>query len=78
MYQIYQLIFLLLLQFNIEMMESMFNLAKYRYECGNYSNATGFLYFYINVMPSNDKVSLPKGLPFLSSYSYSVYFHHLN
>ncbi|KAE8741449.1 hypothetical protein FOCC_FOCC013049 [Frankliniella occidentalis] len=43
--------------FNIEMMESMYKLAKYRYECGNYSNATGFLYFYINVMPAGDKAS---------------------
>nr|QBH73840.1 eukaryotic translation initiation factor 3 subunit E [Franklinothrips vespiformis] len=41
--------------FNIEMMESMFKLAKYRYECGNYSNTTSFLYFYILVMPPSDK-----------------------
>lgn len=38
------------------MMESMYKLAKYRYECGNYSQATSYLYFYLLVMSPSDKV----------------------
>lgn len=38
------------------MMESMYKLAKYRYECGNYSQATSYLYFYLLVMSPYDKV----------------------
>ncbi|KAK7573799.1 hypothetical protein V9T40_010990 [Parthenolecanium corni] len=41
--------------FKIEMMESMYKLAKYRYECGNYSQATSYLYFYLLVMSPSDK-----------------------
>ncbi|XP_069701620.1 eukaryotic translation initiation factor 3 subunit E [Periplaneta americana] len=41
--------------YETEMMESMYKLAKYRYECGNYSLTTSYLYFYILVMPTNDK-----------------------
>ncbi|XKL69580.1 hypothetical protein PGB90_007349 [Kerria lacca] len=41
--------------FKIEMMESMYKLAKYRYECGNYSQATSYLYFYLLVMSPYDK-----------------------
>lgn len=37
------------------MMESMYKLAKYRYECGNYSVASSYLYFYMLVMPPTDK-----------------------
>lgn len=48
-------------QFKVEMMESMYKLAKYRYECGNYSQATSYLYFYLLVMPPSDKVSY--GIP---------------
>lgn len=38
-----------------KMMESMYKLAKFRYECGNYSLTTSYLYFYILVMPTGDK-----------------------
>ncbi|XP_067012368.1 eukaryotic translation initiation factor 3 subunit E [Anabrus simplex] len=39
----------------LEMMESLYKLAKYRYECGNYSITNGYLYFYLLVVPSSDK-----------------------
>lgn len=45
------------LQCEANMMESMYKLAKYRYECGNYSLTTSYLYFYILVMPTSDKVA---------------------
>ncbi|XP_063245026.1 eukaryotic translation initiation factor 3 subunit E [Bacillus rossius redtenbacheri] len=41
--------------FKIELMESLYKLAKYRYECGNYSISTSYLYFYMLVMPTTDK-----------------------
>nr|QBH73832.1 eukaryotic translation initiation factor 3 subunit E [Carausius morosus] len=41
--------------FKIEPMESLYKLAKYRYECGNYSVCTSYLYFYMLVMPTTDK-----------------------
>lgn len=41
--------------FSIDMMENMYKLAKYRYECGNYSITTSYLYFYLLVMPTTDK-----------------------
>ncbi|KAL1452254.1 hypothetical protein WDU94_006545 [Cyamophila willieti] len=41
--------------FKIDMMESMYKLAKFRYECGNYSITTSYLYFYLLVMPTSDK-----------------------
>ncbi|XP_071451654.1 eukaryotic translation initiation factor 3 subunit E isoform X2 [Hetaerina americana] len=41
--------------FKIELMEGMYKLAKYRYECGNYSVSTSYLYFYMLVMPATDK-----------------------
>lgn len=41
--------------FKIEMMEGLYRLAKYRYECGNYSITSGSLYFYLSVMPPTDK-----------------------
>lgn len=41
--------------FKLEMMDSMVTLAKYRYECGNYSQTTSYLYFYLLVMPPSDK-----------------------
>nr|QBH73837.1 eukaryotic translation initiation factor 3 subunit E [Eurycantha calcarata] len=41
--------------FKIELMESLYKLAKYRYECGNYSVCTSYLYFYMLVMPTTDK-----------------------
>lgn len=48
----------LMFQFKMEMMESMYKLAKYRYECGNYSQATSYLYFYLLVRTPIDKVIL--------------------
>ncbi|XP_046396333.1 eukaryotic translation initiation factor 3 subunit E [Ischnura elegans] len=41
--------------FKIELMDGMYKLAKYRYECGNYSVTTSYLYFYMLVMPATDK-----------------------
>jgi len=43
-------------QFRVEMMDSFVKLAKYRYECGNYSVSTSYLYFYMLIMPPTDKV----------------------
>jgi len=40
------------------MMDSFVKLAKYRYECGNYSVSTSYLYFYMLIMPPTDKVLL--------------------
>ncbi|XP_066998368.1 eukaryotic translation initiation factor 3 subunit E isoform X2 [Anabrus simplex] len=42
-------------QITMEMMENLYRLAKYRYDCGNYSITTGYLYFYLLVVPTNDK-----------------------
>jgi len=41
--------------FNIENMESMYKLAKFMYECGNYSATTSYLYLYLIVTPPTDK-----------------------
>ncbi|KAK9707634.1 eIF3 subunit 6 N terminal domain [Popillia japonica] len=41
--------------FEIQMIESLHKLAKYRYECGNYSVSTSYLYFCMLVLPPNDK-----------------------
>ncbi|XP_032689387.1 eukaryotic translation initiation factor 3 subunit E isoform X1 [Odontomachus brunneus] len=41
--------------FRVEMMDSFVKLAKYRYECGNYSVSTSYLYFYMLIMPPTDK-----------------------
>uniref|UniRef100_A0A6M2DKS3 Eukaryotic translation initiation factor 3 subunit E n=1 Tax=Xenopsylla cheopis TaxID=163159 RepID=A0A6M2DKS3_XENCH len=41
--------------FKIEMIDSMYQLAKHRYECGNYSVSTSYLYFCMLVMPPTDK-----------------------
>ncbi|KAG8042395.1 hypothetical protein G9C98_005029 [Cotesia typhae] len=43
------------LEFKIEMMDGLVKLAKYRYECGNYSISTSYLYFYMLIMPPTDK-----------------------
>ncbi|XP_074109566.1 eukaryotic translation initiation factor 3 subunit E-like [Cotesia typhae] len=43
------------LEFKIEMMDELVKLAKYRYECGNYSISTSYLYFYLLIMPPTDK-----------------------
>lgn len=37
------------------MIESLHKLAKYRYECGNYSVSTSYLYFCMLVLPPTDK-----------------------
>lgn len=34
------------LQFTAEMVDSLYDCAKFRYECGNYSEAAEYLYFY--------------------------------
>jgi len=41
--------------FKIEVMESMYELAKFNYECGNYIVATSYLYCYLLVLPNTDK-----------------------
>jgi len=46
-------------QCEAKIMESMYKLAKFCYECGNYSLTTSYLYFYILVMPTSDKVISP-------------------
>lgn len=38
------------------MMDNFVKLAHYRYECGNYSVSTSYLYFYMLIMPPTDKV----------------------
>lgn len=45
-------------KFNMDMINSLHDLAKYRYECGNYSVSTSYLYFCILVLPPNDKTYL--------------------
>lgn len=42
-------------QFEVENMESVYKLAKCKYECGNYSGTTSLLYCYLLVMPPSDK-----------------------
>ncbi|CAB0008386.1 unnamed protein product [Nesidiocoris tenuis] len=42
-------------KFNVENMESVYKLAKFKYECGSYSATTSYLYFYLLVMPPTDK-----------------------
>ncbi|KAL1129289.1 hypothetical protein AAG570_013818 [Ranatra chinensis] len=37
------------------MMEDVYKLAKFRYECGNYKHSASYLYFYLLVMPHTDK-----------------------
>ncbi|XP_077294328.1 eukaryotic translation initiation factor 3 subunit e [Arctopsyche grandis] len=46
-------------EFKIEMIDSMYRLAKYRYECGNYCESASYLYFCQLVMPPSDKNYLP-------------------
>ncbi|XP_044735035.1 eukaryotic translation initiation factor 3 subunit E isoform X2 [Chrysoperla carnea] len=41
--------------FKIERMDSMYKLAKYRYDTGNYSVSASHLYFWMLVIPSTDK-----------------------
>ncbi|GLG97985.1 hypothetical protein R5R35_000621 [Gryllus longicercus] len=47
----------LIKEYNItmDMIENLYKLAKYYYECGNYSLTNSYLYFYSLVMPSSDK-----------------------
>lgn len=35
----------------------MYKYAKCQYDCGNYAGTTSYLYFYLLVMPTTDKVS---------------------
>ncbi|KAF7992073.1 hypothetical protein HCN44_001398 [Aphidius gifuensis] len=42
-------------EFKVEMMDDLVALAKYRYECGNYSVTTSYLYLYMLIMPPTDK-----------------------
>lgn len=44
--------------FKVEHLESAYKLAKHMYECGNYHEATSYLYFCLIVMLPNDKVNL--------------------
>lgn len=39
------------------MIDSVYKLAKYLYECGNYSDSIPYLYFCLLVMQPTDKVS---------------------
>lgn len=41
--------------FQIGMMDSMYKLAKFSYDCGNYSMASSYLYLYLLVMQPSDK-----------------------
>uniref|UniRef100_A0A1B0D5V8 Eukaryotic translation initiation factor 3 subunit E n=2 Tax=Phlebotomus papatasi TaxID=29031 RepID=A0A1B0D5V8_PHLPP len=41
--------------FKIEMLDSVYKLAKYLYECGNYIDSISYLYFCLLVMQTNDK-----------------------
>ncbi|KAF7282030.1 eukaryotic translation initiation factor 3 subunit e [Rhynchophorus ferrugineus] len=43
------------LNFDLEMIDWLHALAKYRYECGNYAASTSYLYFCMLVLPQNDK-----------------------
>ncbi|XP_066148021.1 eukaryotic translation initiation factor 3 subunit E isoform X2 [Euwallacea fornicatus] len=42
-------------KFDMEMINSLHTLAKYRYECGNYSMSTSYLYFCVLVLSPSDK-----------------------
>ncbi|XP_066260229.1 eukaryotic translation initiation factor 3 subunit E isoform X2 [Euwallacea similis] len=42
-------------KFDMEMINSLHTLAKYRYECGNYSISTSYLYFCVLVLSPSDK-----------------------
>lgn len=44
--------------FKSENIQSVYKLAKYLYECGNYHDSTCYLYFCLLVMSPNDKVNL--------------------
>ena len=35
-----------LIQFTADMVDVLYDCAKFRYECGNYSEASEYLYFY--------------------------------
>ncbi|KAJ8683606.1 hypothetical protein QAD02_019398 [Eretmocerus hayati] len=41
--------------FRIDMMDDIVKLAKYRYECGNYTVSSSYLYFCMLVIPPTDK-----------------------
>lgn len=54
------------------MMDSFVKLAKYRYECGNYSVSTSYLYFYMLIMPPTDKVFNKSPIKYEINIKYSV------
>lgn len=64
------------LDFQIDMLDNLVKLAKYRYECGNYSITTSYLYFYMLIMPPTDKVKIEKYLfsPLFNVISYKNIF----
>ncbi|KAL3868746.1 hypothetical protein ACJMK2_041512 [Sinanodonta woodiana] len=41
--------------FKAEMVETLYNYAKFQYECGNYSGAAEYLYFVRILLPPNDR-----------------------
>ncbi|XP_050312157.1 eukaryotic translation initiation factor 3 subunit E [Anthonomus grandis grandis] len=43
------------MKFDMDLINSLHALAKYRYECGNYSVSTSYLYFCMLVLPPSDK-----------------------
>ena len=44
------------LQFELEMLDTLYTFAKFQYECGNYSAAADYLYLYRGLVPTTDKV----------------------
>lgn len=54
--------------FKIEMIDSVYKLAKYLYECGNYSDSIPYLYFCLLVMQPTDKASSQAYLNVLWGY----------
>lgn len=64
-------------QFKVEMIDSMYRLAKYRYECGNYVESASYLYFCQLVMSPTDKVRrISKGI-YNSCLTHSSFFNYL-
>lgn len=39
-----------------DMVQTLYNYAKFQYECGNYSGTAQYLYFVRTLLPSNDKL----------------------
>uniref|UniRef100_A0A669DLC6 Eukaryotic translation initiation factor 3 subunit E n=1 Tax=Oreochromis niloticus TaxID=8128 RepID=A0A669DLC6_ORENI len=47
-----------LLQFRQEYLDTLYRYAKFQYECGNYSGAAEYLYFFRVLVPSTDRNAL--------------------